>query len=284
MPETILVTGATGFIGNYVIENLLQKKMTVIASSHLKEKAVLMPWYEKVKYIPFDLHSNFSSQNLYEYFEKPDVCIHLSWQGLPNYKESFHLEKELPAQLLFLSNLLRHGLKDLTVTGTCFEYGMQQGELTEEMEAMPNNNYAKAKNELRLQLENLQRDYPFSLKWLRLFYMYGKGQNARSLFSQLEEALQKKEKVFNMSGGMQVRDFLAVEKVAGYIVEAALQTKITGVINISSNKPVRVKDFIENFLHENNQHIGLNLGYYPYPDFEPMEFWGNNHKLLSITG
>lgn len=282
MPETILVTGATGFIGNYVIENLLQKKMTVIASSHLKEKAVLMPWYQKVKYIPFDLHSNFSSQNLYEYFEKPDVCIHLSWQGLPNYKESFHLEKELPAQLLFLSNLLRHGLKDLTVTGTCFEYGMQQGELTEEMEAMPNNNYARAKNELRLQLENLQRDYPFSLKWLRLFYMYGKGQNPKSLFSQLEHALCRNDEEFNMSGGEQVRDFLPVEKVAAYIVKATLQTEVNGVINVSSNKPITVKQFIENYILEKQKSIQLNLGVYPYPDFEPMEFWGNNNKLKSI--
>jgi len=284
MPKKILVTGATGFIGHYVIENLLQKEIEVIASSHHQEKARLMPWYQKVKYIPFDIHSDFSSLNLFECFDKPEACIHLSWQGLPHYKELYHIEKELPVQFQFLSNLLEHGLKNLSVTGTCFEYGMQEGELTEDMAVKPNNNYAKAKNELRLMLESMQQNYSFSFKWLRLFYMYGKGQNPKSLFSQLEHALCRNDEEFNMSGGEQVRDFLPVEKVAAYIVKAALQTEVNGVINVSSNKPITVKQFIENYLLEKQKNIQLNLGVYPYPDFEPREFWGNNHKLLSIPG
>ena len=28
--------------------------------------------------------------------------------------------------------------------------------------------------------------------------------------------------------------------------------------------------------------IQLNLGYYPYADYEPMSFWGNNKKLTTI--
>ncbi len=30
--------------------------------------------------------------------------------------------------------------------------------------------------------------------------------------------------------------------------------------------------------------IGLNLGHYPYPDYEPMAFWGERHKLDGILG
>ncbi len=26
----------------------------------------------------------------------------------------------------------------------------------------------------------------------------------------------------------------------------------------------------------------LNLGFFPYPDYEPMEFWGDNYKLQKI--
>ncbi|KKM99361.1 hypothetical protein LCGC14_0577250 [marine sediment metagenome] len=28
--------------------------------------------------------------------------------------------------------------------------------------------------------------------------------------------------------------------------------------------------------------IKLNLGFYPYPDYVPMEFWGDNTKLKSV--
>src|SRR5205085_3838924 len=119
----------------------------------------------------------------------PDLAIHLAWEGLPNYKSAFHEEVNYPRHLAFLSNLLRNGLKDLSVTGTCFEYGMQEGCLTEDMPCYPANPYARAKDRLRTSLEQLQAEYDFVLKWIRLFYMYGKGQHPNSLLSQLDKAL-----------------------------------------------------------------------------------------------
>jgi nucleoside-diphosphate-sugar epimerase len=79
-------------------------------------------------------------------------------------------------------------------------------------------------------LEQLQEQKAFRLKWVRLFYMYSEGQNPNSLLSQLYRSLANDEKVFNMNGGEQVRDYLPVEKVAKYIVAIALQ-KNTGIIN-----------------------------------------------------
>jgi len=88
--------------------------------------------------------------------------------------------------------------------------------------------------------------------------------------------------VFNMSGGEQVRDYLPVEKVAEYIVSIALQKQVTGVINCCSGEPVTIKDLVNDYLALKKQHITLNLGYYPYPDYEPMRFWGDNTKLLAV--
>ena len=65
----------------------------------------------------------------------------------------------------------------------------------------------------------------FDCKWIRLFYMYGEGQNPNSLLSQLQTALQNGDQEFNMSGGEQERDYLPIEKVAEYIVTIALQNK-----------------------------------------------------------
>ena len=112
--------------------------------------------------------------------------------------------------------------------------------------------------------------------------MYGKGQNEKSLISQLDKALEKEDKIFNMSGGEQLRDFLPVEKVAQNIINIATQNKVKGIINCCSGHPVSVKDFVQNYLQFKNKNIKLNLGYYPYPDFEPFKFWGNNEKLNKI--
>ena len=280
--KKVLVTGATGFIGNHVINELLGNGYKVIATSANPEKAVTMEWYNNVAYIPLDLKTLSADIDYYAFFNKPDLLIHLAWEGLPNYKLAFHLEENLPRHYFFLENLVMHGLCDITVTGTCFEYGMQEGCLNEEMEAFPNNPYGIAKDTLRKKLEKLQNQTPFIFKWIRLFYMYGKGQNPNSLLSQLDRALLNGEQVFNMSGGEQGRDFLPVEKVAANIARVALQEKITGIVNCCSGEPITVKGFVENYVESQGKKINLNLGYYPYPDYEPMCFWGDDTKLKKI--
>ena len=222
---------------------------------------------------------NESREDWFTFFGDPDMLIHLSWQGLPNYKEMFHIEKNLPNNYFFLKNIIEHGCKKVIVIGTCFEYGMQSGPLKEDFKTKPDNSYALAKDTLRKQLEKLQKQVDFNLKWIRLFYIYGKGQNPNSIISQLEAALERSDTVFNMSGGEQLRDYLPVEKVAEYIVKILLQDKVSGIINCCSGQPISIRKLVENYLSDKNKTIELNLGHYPYPDYEPMEFWGNNTKL-----
>lgn len=280
--QKVLVTGATGFIGNYVVEELLRRNLFVVTSSVDEEKASQKNWYNKTNYRPLDLKQLNLKENYFEFFGRPDIVIHLSWEGLPNYKDNFHTQQNLPVHKTFLENLIRNGLKNLNVTGTCFEYGMQEGRLSENMPSLPENEYGRAKNELRLYIEELSRNYTFEYKWIRLFYLYGKGQNPKSLLSQLQQAIDNKDETFNMSGGEQVRDFLPVEKAAEYIVDIALQTMVSGIINCCSGEPVTVKQLVQRYLQEKKVTIHLNLGYYPYPDYEPMHFWGDNDKIKKI--
>ncbi len=280
--KKILVTGATGFIGNYVVEELLERNYMVIATSSSAEKAVQARWYDRVKYIPLDLKNLSAEIDYYTFFDSPDLLIHLAWEGLPNYKAAFHVDENLPRHYAFIKNLVHHGLGDIAVTGTCFEYGMQEGCLSEDMPSFPDNSYAIAKNKLRILLNQLAIINPVSLKWMRLFYMYGKGQGPNSLFSQLQLALDRGDPVFNMSAGDQLRDYLPVEKMARYIVEIAVQDKKTGIINCCSGIPVSVKEMVLNYLKERNGSISLNTGYYPYSDTEPRNFWGDVTILKSI--
>ena len=280
--KKVLVTGATGFIGNYIVRSLLSRGYQVVATSRSLENAQIKEWYNLVSYIPFDIRKFNDGINYFEFFQKPDVVIHLAWEGLPNYKSLFHFEENLPVHYSFLKNLIMNGANDVTVSGTCFEYGMQNGELNESLPSMPDNPYALAKDTLRKYLVELKKFYSFSLKWPRLFYMYGQGQNPKSLFSQLDKAILNQEAVFNMSGGEQTRDFLPVENVAENVVIIAIQDKIEGIINCASGVPITVRSLVENYIHKIKAPIKLNLGYYPYPDYEPMIFWGNIEKLNKI--
>lgn len=276
----ILVTGATGFIGNHVVRELLKRKIEVIATSRSTIKAERYSWFSRVRYVQCDL--NETREDFFSFFMRPTCMIHLAWEGLPNYKDLLHFEKNVMVHYNFIKNMVQHGLSHVVVAGSCLEYGMQNGCLTEDLNTNSTVPYGLAKDTLRRYLEQLLARHPVTFQWVRLFYMYGEGQSEKSLLSQLETAIKKGEKRFNMSGGEQLRDYLPVEKVAEYIVAIALQDKVKGIINCCSGKPLSVRKLVEKYLEEKGYCIELNLGYYPYPDYEPMEFWGNNTKLQSV--
>jgi dTDP-6-deoxy-L-talose 4-dehydrogenase (NAD+) len=80
------------------------------------------------------------------------------------------------------------------------------------MPTAPVTPYGLAKDTLRKFLEMLQEVHPFTLQWVRLFYLYGPGQNPKSLLSQLDAAIEQGDPVFRMSGGEQLRDYLPVDR------------------------------------------------------------------------
>ena len=267
----ILVTGATGFIGRYVVEQLLARSHDVIATSRKEETSL------PCRYIAANL--NEPDIQWFERFERPDSVIHLAWEGLPNYNELFHIEHNLPMSYHFLKNLVESGVKNINVIGTCFEYGVQEGCLSEHLPPKPNTTYGVAKNTLRISLEELQKHYDFSLKWIRLFYLYGEGQNKNSILELLKSALERGDQIFNMSGGEQLRDYLPVETVAENIVKISLQDEVQGIINNGSGQPISIRRLVEEYLKQSGKTIELNLGYYPYTTYEPHAFWADNTKL-----
>jgi len=276
-----LVTGATGFIGRHLIPALQQRGLTVTATA-IEESPAPFPWLAATEYHAYNLADASAEENLFQRFGRPDLLIHLAWEGLPRYRESFHFESNLPRHYAFIKNLALHGLTDVTVAGTCLEYGMAEGCLTEDLPANPDNAYALAKDTLRKFLLELRRTTPFSLKWPRLFYLYGPGQNPRSLLAQLDLALESGQPVFQMSLGDQVRDYQPIETAAEKLARIACQRAVEGVINCCSGQPVTVKDVVLQHLARRNRSIQLKLGHYPYPDFEPLRFWGSTAKLDTL--
>lgn len=273
----IAITGASGFIGRHVLSELLKYETEIVA---VTRNATHLAGIDKtIQIIEMDIAC--SAADCYEKIGRPDILIHLAWQSLSNYRSLHHFETELPRQYHFLKNMIEAGLASLFVTGTCFEYGMQSGPLAADLLTKPDNPYGFAKDSLRKQLNFLKSAKKFNLTWARLFYMYGDGQSSKSLFPLIKEAALRGDKIFNMSGGEQLRDYLPVEEVARQIVQLAMAQRNFGTINICSGKPQSVRNLVEQWINENHWKIQLNPGHYPYPDYEPMAFWGKKQNFFA---
>ena len=274
----IAITGATGFIGQHVRNALAKTDHAIVLVARRSEKAGEITARETI--VTADLHKERT--DWFELFGKPDAVLHLAWGGLPNYMDEYHVEVELPMQLKFLKALIDSGLKKLVVTGTCYEYGMSSGALSEDQETNPNTPYGIAKDSLKKEIFELQQSKNFDLTWARIFYPYGEGQSENSLYSQLKKAILSNQE-FLMGNGRQVLDFIQVEKVASSLLSLLTSCTNLGVVNIGSGKPQTVAAFVQEQIQIFKSDLVPSFGSIPDREYESFSFWSDNSRFDSLV-
>lgn len=275
----VLVTGATGFIGQHLVSDLLALGHDVLAVSRNASRLVSMPWREAVRFMVCDIHKD-DVKDLFDF--APDVLIHLAWPGLPNYQQTFHFEENLPADYRFLRQAIESGIKQVTVTGTGAEFGLASGSLAEDADTAPVSAYGIAKDTLRRYLQHLQHSHPYTLQWVRLFHIYGPGQNPTSLLAQLDRAIEERLPQFDMSYGEQLRDYLSVQEVSRRLALLVGRPDLEGVMNCCSGTPISVRNLVEKRVVSSGANIKLNFGAYPYSSYESLAYWGKVGKLAQL--
>lgn len=269
--STIAVTGASGFVGRHVLEQIQHANATVLATSRHPVQVQVGQWKH------LDLSN--PETGLLKEIAASHSLVHLAWGGLPNYMSDHHVTEQLGLQETLLQMVCEQGLRSLVVAGTCLEYGMQEGELSETSACSPHVPYAIAKDRLRRFTESLCKRYGVKLVWARLFYLHGEGQAPTSLWTQLQHCINQGERRFSMSGGQQVRDFLPISEAARILVRLARDQADAGILNVCSGEPLTVEQHVRGWIEAREADVCLELGRFPYPPYEPFRFWGCRKKL-----
>lgn len=271
----ILITGASGYIGKHVVKKLLDLGQDVIACSRnldvvdnraTKVSADILMWKE---------------DDWYQYFGKPDACIHLAWRDGFVHNSPTHME-DLSKHFIFLESMISGGIKKIAVMGTMHEVGYFEGAIDENTPCNPETLYGIAKNTLRMRLEAAVKDKDCVFQWLRAFYIYGDDINNHSIFTKLLQAERNGEKVFPFTLGKNLYDFIKVEALAEQIAACILYDEEGGIINCCTGRPVSLSEMANAFINENGLSIKPLYGAFPERKYDSPEIWGNAERINKI--
>lgn len=257
---TLLVTGASGFIGRAVLALLKQRGHEVTAVQHRwRDEAAL----DGV--LPADV----------------DACLHLGWYAdardyLTNESESAH---SAASTLMLAEALLKRGCTRIVVAGTSAEYAPAVRAHVEDDVLAPQSVYGKAKVETYRRLCNSLEDR-VSLGWARIFNVTGPGEQPTRLLPHVARSVLAQRRV-SLSAGEQVRDFLHVDDVAAGLV-SMLDAGVNGPINVSRGTGVSVRHVVTALAGRLGGENLLDFGAIPRSPADPDHVVGDSSQLRSL--
>jgi UDP-glucose 4-epimerase len=280
-----LVTGATGFLGSYLVRLLLENDCQV---------AVLMrsasnPWriremLPRLTVIPGDLTTIQQSEDDLRAFS-PDVVFHLAWNGVGNRfrNEPAQIDWNLFGSLKLLETAREAGCRCWVGLGSQAEYGDHNGVFSESLPDAPNTMYGAVKHCVRLLSERLCHSFDMRFIWMRLFAVYGPGDDPSHLIPYATRSLLQGQRPA-LTSGEQLWDYLYVEDAASAIWGAANERAAQGVLNLGSGMGRSVRSVVEEIRDLIDPTLDLGFGEVAYGPRQIMHLQADISRLVSTTG
>lgn len=271
----VFITGASGFVGKHVVNQIQDGGHTILASALDKDASEIDR--KNVQWLYGDLGDIEPLKPAIGSFN-PEVVMHLAWEGIPDYSE-FISRKNLINSIQFLDFIVEKTCcKKIIVAGSCLEYGKKNGECKESDPVKINSFFSWAKHSLCQYLSLKCNQRKADLIWFRIFYVYGPYQRNGSLIPTLVQTL-KDNGIPDISSVFNKNDFIYVEDVARAF-RLALEMEVeSGIYNLGYGSPITVYDVcetVENLMHGSTDISKRILN--NSSKKENINFWANSVK------
>ena len=280
----VLITGASGFVGRPLAENLSKLGFEVLAISRSipsNSNVGQINWFQA------DLFLKNSYQTKVNQFA-PQIVIHLAWQDIPEFsfeKSKLNLDQSLDF-IHFISSL--KSCKKILFSGSCLEYDDAKGECIEnKIIKGSKNHFILAKNTLRKKAETICKNKSISFAWFRIFYVYGPGQRSESLLPSILNKL-KQAILPEITSPFNSNDYIYIDDVVNAFVKATLNDLSSGIFNLGSGfstSVIQVCRYAEKIVL-NSSFLSDELEAKNYHKLSDVNFWAsiiNTKKQLEWT-
>lgn len=238
-----VVTGASGFLGVHLVEELLKSGWEVTAViRHDSPNRSRLNNKNGLTVLELDISEISQLTQMTE--GTYDAFFHLAWEGI---RGSARNDRQLQQRNLINSKAAADTAKKLrcstfVTSGSQAECGITSGAITEESLLQPVCEYGKAKAEFLSFASDFCAENGIRLIWARIFSLYGRYDYSGSLISRTI-ALMSENKPIEMSEGTQIWNYMNVCDAA-MAINAVVSSDFSGIINIADIDSRPLKEYI----------------------------------------
>lgn len=276
--ETIIMTGASGFIGSSIAKELIEKKYKVI---NISREGTNMDNSNLMS----DLFENFVYDNnilsLIRLFEdkKPGCVFHLASHFIAEHRTediTLLIQSNLTFGLHILEAMKKTDVKLFINTGTAWQHFNNE-------KYNPTCLYAATKQAFENLVEHYVRNEDFRSIHLHLFDTYGENDHRPKLLNVLAQ-FSKENKLIELTEGEQKLHLVHVKDVCNaYIIAYKLLKSNPSIKNkvyaLPSRGAIKLKEILNIFEEETKLKLKVKWGAKPYRNREVMEPWHDFEQL-----
>ncbi len=272
----VLLTGASGFLGQYVLRALQQCGSSVVAVGRRVPRDLA-----GAAFVEADLLATEDLATLARQVGASHL-LHLAWvTEHGTYWDSPENFRWVDASTRLVQAFCEAGGRHVLVAGTCAEYDWSHGCCREHATPLePATVYGVAKDATRRLVAVLCAQHAVRCVWGRVFFPYGAGEAPERLVPSLVAALQGQREGFGVHAS-QARDLLHASDLAQAFV-TLLTSQADGCYNLSSGQAVPVGEVVHTLARLLDADPQQVLGRVPTRPAGPALLVGHNAKLRSL--